>query len=125
MAADVVHRDQRHAQRRGAGLGKVDPHQHRADEAGGIGHGDGVDVLFLDPGRLDGAPGQDGDSLHMAAGGDLRHDAAVDRVQRRLGEDLIGEHLPAVLDDGDGGLVTGGFKGKYFQSEYLCQKISS
>ena len=55
----------------------------------------------------------------MTAGSDLRHDAAVDRVQLRLRKYLVGEYFPAVLDDSDGSFITGGFKRKYFQDQRL------
>ena len=103
----MVHGDQRHVQRRGAGLGEVYADEYRPDQARRVGDGHGVDILFFDPGSLDGALRQDRDGLYMAAGRDLRHDAAIDRMQGRLGEDLIGQYLPAVLHDGDGSLVTG------------------
>ena len=48
----------------------------------------------------------------MAARGDFRHNAAVDRVEVRLGKNLIGQDLPSVLDHGHGRLIAGGFKCK-------------
>ena len=127
MPADMVDRDQRHAQRERGSLGEVHAHQHRADEAGSIAHRHGVDVLPSDPRSLERALGQQRDGLDMAARRDLRHDAAVHRVQIGLGKDLIAQDLSAVLDDGHGGLVAGGFKGKYFHvsSRPFPRKISS
>ena len=118
----MVHRDERNVQGQGAGLGEVNPHQHRADEAGGIGHGHGVDLLPADARRFNGLLGQDGDGLHMAAGGDLRHYTAIDGMELGLGKDLVSEDFSAVLHDGDSGFITGGFKSKYFQVLRLISK---
>ena len=109
MAPDVVHGNERNTQSEGRAFGEIDPNQHRADEAGGVGAGHGVDVGAGDVRRVQSALGQKGDDLQMAAGGDLGHHAAVDRVQVRLGEDLVRQHPAAVLHQGDGGLVAGGF----------------
>ena len=43
--------------------------------------------------------------LHVHAAGDLRHHAAVQRVDVYLAGDLVSQHLPAVSDYRDGGLV--------------------
>ena len=51
------------------------------------------------------------DGLHVLAGGDLRHDAAVQRVHIRLGQNGVGQHLPSVPHHGHRRLVAGGFKG--------------
>ena len=122
MAPDMVHRDEGDSQGQGTGLGEVHPHQHRADESGGIGHGHGIDLLPADARRFNGLLGQDGDGLHMAAGGDLRHNAAVDGMELSLGKDLIGQNPSAVLHNGNGGFITGGFKSKYFQVLRLISK---
>ena len=110
MAADVVHRDERHIQRVGRALGKVQPHEHRADETRRVGRGHGVDVFFLDARLLERLIGQRGDGLDVLARGDLRHDAAVERVQVSLRRDGVGEDLAPVFDDGDGCLVAGGLE---------------
>ena len=44
MSPDVVNRDQGFPQRQRRRLGEVHAYQHRADQAGGIGHGHGIDV---------------------------------------------------------------------------------
>ena len=46
----------------------------------------------------------------MTAGSYLRNNAAVNRMQLGLRKNLIGKYLPSVLDDGDCGLIAGGFK---------------
>ena len=77
VSPHMVDGDQRHAQRIGGGFGKGHPHQHRADETGGIRHRHGVHVLFGQPRVGKRLVGQGGDGLHVLAGGDLRHHAAV------------------------------------------------
>ena len=78
-------------------LGEVDPHQHRADEAGGIGDRHGVQLGAAQSpaprqeprratGRLTG--------LDMLAGGELGHHAAVDGVHLDLGGHAAGQHGP-------------------------------
>ena len=125
MTADMVHRDERHIERKRDGLGEVHADEHRADEARGVGHGDGVNVLPRYPRRADRLLGEDGDGLDMAAGGDLRHDAAVDGVQIRLGKNLVGQDVPTVFHDGDRGLVAGGFKSKDLQFKRLISNSVS
>ena len=109
VATDVVDRDQRHAQRIGHGLGEADPHQHGADEAGGIGDGHGVHVALGEPGIGQRLIRQTGNGLHVLAGGDLRHHAAVQRLFLHAGGDDVAQQLPSVLHKGCGGLVAGGF----------------
>ena len=106
----MVHGNERHVQRIGRGLGKVQPYEHRADETGGVGRGHGVDVFFLDARLLKRLLSQRGDGLDVLARGDLRHNAAVERVQVCLRRNGVGEHFATVFDNGNGGLVAGGFK---------------
>ena len=84
MAADVVNRDQGDAQRQGGGLGKVDPHQHRADQARGKGDGHRVQVSAGKLRRGQRLLGQRDDGLHVFARGDFRHHAAIELVHFNL-----------------------------------------
>ena len=111
VAADMVYRDERDTECRRGALGKVHAHEHRADEPRRVRHRHGVELGFFYARRRDRAVRQPRDDLHMAARGDLRHDAAVYGVQVGLREYLVGEHPPAVFGHGDGGLVAGGFHG--------------
>ena len=113
VPADVVHGHQRHVHRQGGGLGEVHAHQQRADQPRRIGHGHGADVPARDAGGGERPLRQVADDLRVAAGGDLRHHAAVDGVQVGLGEYLVCEHLAPVAHQGHGGLVAGGLHGKY------------
>ena len=112
VAAHMVHRDERHAERERGGLGKVHADEQRADEPRRAGDGHGVDVTAGQTGHCQRAVGQLGDDLHVRARGDLGYDAAVNGVQVSLGKDLIGQHLAPVAHNGDGRLVTGGFNRK-------------
>ena len=112
MAADMMYRNERYSQRHRGRLGKVHAHQQRADETGRAGDSDGVNVSACETGFVQRAIRQLRDDLHMGAGGNLRHDAAVNRMQSGLRKDLIGENLAAVAHQGNGCLITGGFYGK-------------
>ena len=123
MATDVVHRYQGlvHGQRRR--LGKVHAHQYRTDEAGGKGHGHGVDVIPCDACRGKRLVGQGVDGLHVLAGGNLRYHAAVEPVERHLRGNAVGEYLPPVLHHRHGGLVAGGFHCENFHSIHSFLRI--
>ena len=110
MTADVVHRDQRHAQSVGGGLGKADAHQYRADKPRRIGDGHRVDVRLRQPRVGERLVRQGGDGLHVLAGGHLRHHAAVQRVHICLGQYGVGQHLPSVPYYRHRRLVAGGLK---------------
>ena len=125
MASDMVHRDQRHSQPVCHGLGEAQPHQHRADQPWGIGDCHSVDIL---PGAVclgQSLLRQGGDDLHVLAGGDLRHHAAVKGVHIRLGGNHIREHSAAVLHHRHGSLVTGGLKCKDLHWVYSLSFIRS
>ena len=108
---DVVDGDQGHPQGAGRRLGEVHPHQHRPDEAGGVGDGDGVQVLPAQPGVGQGPLGQGDDGLHVLPGGDLGDHPAVEGVHLDLGGDAAGQHRPAVLHHRRRRLVAGGLDG--------------
>ena len=114
VAPDVVHRDQGHPQGKGHRLGEAEAHQHRADEPRGIGHCHRVDVGLLTARLPQSLVRQGGNGLHMLAGGDLRHHAAVQGVEVRLGGDGIGQDRAPVLHHGHRCLVAGGLKGQNF-----------
>ena len=89
MPADVVHRNQGYLQYGGDRLGKVHPHQHRADKPRRIGDGNRVDVRAGQARCLQRPLGQERNRFHMAAGRNLGDNAAVDRVELRLGKNLV------------------------------------
>ena len=64
------------------------------------------------PASLKGAGDQPVEHLHMGAGGDLGHNAAIGRVLGDLAQHLVGADLPDAIrvdrDHGGGGLVAGG-----------------
>ena len=109
VAPNVVDGDQGDSQGIGHGLGKIHPHQHRADEAGGIGHRHGVNILPSQVRLGQGLVGQAGNHLDVFPGGQFRHHAAVYFVHLHRGGDAVGQDLPAVLHQGHCRLVAGGF----------------
>ena len=112
MALDVVDRNERHIERQCSRLGKIHADEQRADKAGRIGHGDGVQLAARQAGVLQRLLGKTVDGLNMLARGDLRHNAAVFAVQRHLRGDAVRQDASSVLHNGDGGLVAGGLNGK-------------
>ena len=109
VAPQMVHGHQRLVCRIGQPLGEVHPHQNGPDEAGRKGHGHGIHVVDglarIQQGLFHGGA----DELAVAAAGDLRHDAAVQRLFLYAGGDDVAQQLPSVLHKGCGGLVAGGF----------------
>ena len=105
----MVHRHQRLAAGVGQPLGKVDPHQHRADQPRRKGHGHRVHVGHGHVGVGQGFLHRGADIFDVAAAGDLRHHAAVQRLLLDAGADHIGDQRPAVLHDGGRRLVAGRF----------------
>ena len=63
------------------------------------------------------------DRLHVAARGDLGHDAAVERVRRDLRVDNVRQHFPSVLDDGCRRLVARGLDCKYSQGFHSSLQV--
>ena len=109
MPADVVNRHQRHVQRQRRSLGKIHADQQSADQAGRIGHSDGVDVRPRHVGAQKRLIRKAINRLNVLARGDLRNNAAVDAMQRDLRGDAVRQYLPAVAYQRDGGFVAGGF----------------
>ena len=109
MSADVMHRHQRHIQRKGRRLRKVHANQNCADQPRRIGHGDRINVLPRQLRSLEGLICQRVDCLNVLPRGDLRHHAAVKLVDRDLRSDAVGQNFTSVAHDGDGSFVAGGF----------------
>ena len=109
VPADVVDGHEGLSRREGEPLGVVDPHEQRADEPRRGGHRDGVDPLERDARLVERALHHRHDVLAVAAGGDLRHHAAVDAVLRHLRVDDRRKDPAPVLHHGGGRLVAGAF----------------
>ncbi len=112
VAGEMVHGDERLAQREGESFSVSDADEQSADQAGTLGDGDGIEVLQSDAGLLDGFADDRDDLAEMFAGGEFRDDSAVFSVNFDLGRDDAGENAFAVGDDGGGGFVAGRFDPK-------------
>ena len=99
-------------QRQRCRLGEIHADEQRADQAGRIGHGDGVNVgaAHIRGGKR--LLGKAVDRFDVLARGDFGHDAAVEPVQRHLRGNLVCQHLAAVPHERNGGLVAGRFNGQ-------------
>ncbi len=108
VAEQVVDGHERQAAPVGQGLGRREPDEQGADQAGALRHGDGVDIgerriRLAERGLDDGH-----DQLEVAPRGDLGHDAAEARVQvgLRRANCAVDGAVPA--HDGGAGVVAGG-----------------
>ena len=115
----VVDRHQRLAGRVGQPLGKVDPHQHRPDQAGGKGDGYRVHLVDGAAGVGQGLAHRGADVLAVAAAGDLGHHPAVEGLLLDAGGDDVAVQDAPVLDQGGRRLVTGGFDS---QNDHGCSR---
>ena len=87
-------------------FGVVHAHEQRAEQPRAVGNGNGVDVLpaasrVLKRLRHDVVYGKG-----VVAAGDLRDDSAEPAMDLDLRRNDVGQHPPAVFDDGGGGFVT-------------------
>lgn len=99
MRLDVVYLVKRFVVNDGEGAGGERADEQRADQAGRIGDGDGVDVV---PGAISVRQGffdDRVDNFQVAAGSDFRDDAAVFGVDVDLGIDHIRKQAFAVFND--------------------------
>ena len=99
MRLDVVYLVKRFVVNDGEGAGGEGADEQRADQAGRVGDGDGVDVV---PGAISVRQGffdDRVDNFQVAAGGDFWDDAAVFGVDVDLGIDHIGKQAFAVFND--------------------------
>ena len=81
-------------------------HQERTDEAGALGHADGIDVREIEA-RLEKRFADDGNDLaQVFARGEFGNHAAVLAVNIELRGDDARQNIAAIHDDGGGGLVT-------------------
>ena len=80
VSPQMVHRHQRFACRVGQTLGKIHAHQHRANKPRRKGDSHGVHVLHGLTGIQQGFFDRGTDKFAVAAAGNLRHNAAVQRL---------------------------------------------
>ncbi len=107
VGLEVVHGHERHVPDQRQGLRRGDADEQRADEAGPVGGGDGVDLGVGDAGLHDGLGDHRVQHLDVGTGGDLGDDAAVAGVAVDLAGDHRGQLHLAVADHGRRGLVAG------------------
>ena len=119
MGADVVGRNQGLAGGHGKALGVVNPNQQRADEPRRVGDGDGVQPGKIESRLLHGGIYHPADVFTVAAGGDLRHNAAVFPMLLYLGGDDGRPDLPAVDHYCRGSFIAGAFNCQNF--DFLFQ----
>ena len=106
MALQVVHGNQGLAAGGGEGLGRVDPDQQGADQAGLDGDRDRVDPVEGAAGVVEGGVDDGIDQLEVPARGHLRDDPAEPGVQLGLRGDHGAEHARAI-ENGGAGVVAG------------------
>ena len=107
----VVHRNERLACSGSQPFGKAHPHQQRTDEPRSGGDRHCIDLGQREPGLGQCSLHDAADVFGVAAGGDLRHDAAVLFVFLDLGIHHRRKHGAAVFHHGGSGFITGGFNG--------------
>ena len=120
VAFEVVDGDERLAQREGEGLGVADTDEQRAGEAWAFGDGDRIQLRHAYAGFAEGGVDDRDDGAEVLAGGELRNDAAVGRVDGDLRGDDVRELAGAALDDGGGGLVAGALDTQYEARSGVC-----
>ena len=120
VTPDMVDRNEGEPQGHGSPLGKIHPYQHRPDEAGGIGDGNGIQVRAGKAGIGQGLVGQAIYRLDVLPGGDLRDHASVNGVHLDLRGHTAGQHRPSVLDYGGSSIVAGGFDSKNIHGKSTC-----
>ena len=87
-------------------LGELDAHQQRADQAGPLRYGDGIQISEQTASLGEGRAADGRDRFQLRARGQLRVDAAIRRVQLDLRGDNLRAHPPPILDDRRRRLIT-------------------
>ena len=77
MAPNMMHRDQGLAKGHGSCLGEIHTHQHRADQARGVGHGHSIDIFPCQVSLLQRLVRQSVNGLDVLPGSNFRHNTAV------------------------------------------------
>ena len=88
--------------------------KERADEAGGVSDGDGVKVFYGQVGVGESLVDDGEDGFDMATGGNFGNDATVGGMDVDLRDDNIREDGLAILNNGGGSFVAGGFDTQNF-----------
>ena len=112
VPVQVVHRHERQPARGGERLRGRDADEQRADQPGSARDRDLLDVVEPRAGPLERVGGHRVDQLQVVARGDLRHHAAVARVQQPLRGDHVREDPAVVADDRGAGVVAARLDGE-------------
>jgi len=108
VGTQVVDAEQRHVVRQGHALRGRHADQQCPDQPGARGHRDRVDVGQADAGLHESLVDGRDQLAEVGTGGHLGDDTAVGGMELGLRRDDVGAQAEPVLDDTDGGLVTGG-----------------
>ena len=87
VAFQVIHRNERLAERPGQRLGISHAHEQGSGEPGALGHGDGVEIVQLELGALHCLADDGGNVSQMLARGELRHNTSPPGVDVELRRD--------------------------------------
>lgn len=119
MGFEVVHGVKGFVPEDGESAGGEGADEERAEEAGGVGDGDIIDVVFGEVGVSKGLVDDGEDGFEVGASGDFGNDAAVGSKNIDLGDDDVAEDAGLVCDDGGGGFVAGGFDSENIHIIYI------
>lgn len=86
----------------------------RAHETGGMGDGDGVEVIFVEIGIAEGLMDDGKDGFEVGTGGDFWYNSAISRKNVNLRNHDIAEDFGAVFNHGGGSFITRSFNGEDF-----------
>ena len=109
MPADMVDGNERFVQCQRRRLRKIHADEQRADQPRRIGHRKRVDLTAGDLCLRKRLLRKSVNRLNVLSRRDLRHNTAVNAVQRHLRGDAVRQHLTPVAHKGDRRLVAGGF----------------
>src|SRR3954469_23789211 len=109
MRVNVIDPNERFAQRPRQRFGRRNPNEQRTDQPWPVCDAHGLNLVECSIGLLQRFAEDGEDIFDVGAAGDFWDDAAVDGVEMGLRGNDVAEDRAAVLDDGGGGFVAGGF----------------
>lgn len=99
--------------------------EKRTEQAGSVGDGDVVDIVFREVSARKGLMNDGEDGFEMGTGGDFGNDATVSGENVNLRNDDVAQNLSMVANDGGGGFVARTFDGENIHGiiiSYLREK---